>query len=217
MRNCFHQVGAILLVFVSANGAYANRIKKEEDRTEIRVESFPIPAPVTYQITRQVGVGRLVKAQEGKPGAIIRTFEVTFENGKPVRKHEIKEEKADPSPTVFYIGKAGNGWQPSRGNYVRHRVMDMVATAYDPSPATIGRGATGRTRTGLRATFGMVAVDPRVIPLGTLVFVEGYGVALACDTGGAIKGNRIDVCYDRKSTADAYGKKRVRVHILKTP
>jgi 3D (Asp-Asp-Asp) domain-containing protein len=216
MRNCSHKVGAILLVLVTGiAGAYAGRIKQLEDRTETRVVSIPIPAPVQYQVTREVGAGRLVKAQTGTPGAIIRTYEVTFENGKPVSKHEVKEEKADPTPTIFYIGKAGNGWQPSRGNFVRHKVLDMEATAYDPSPETIGYGATGRTCTGLKATFGMVAVDPRVIPLGTLVFVEGYGLALACDKGSAIKGNRIDLCYDRKSTADAYGRhKHVRVHIL---
>jgi 3D (Asp-Asp-Asp) domain-containing protein len=216
MRNCSHKVGAILLVLVAGTtGAYAGKIKKQEDRVETRVESIAIPSPVQYQVTREVGAGRLVKHQTGKAGAIIRTYEVTFEHGKPVSKHEIKEERADPSPTIFYIGKAGNGWQPSRGNFMRHKVLDMNATAYDPSPETIGRGATGRTCTGLRATFGMVAVDPRVIPLGTLVYVEGYGLALACDRGSAIKGNRIDLCYDRKSVADAYGRhKHVRVHIL---
>lgn len=215
MRNCSHKVGAILLVLVAFTGAYANRIQKQDDGGEIRVVSIPIPAPVQYELTREVGAGRLVKAHEGEPGAVIRTYQVIIQDGKPVGKKEIKEERKDPTPTVFYIGKAGNGWQPSRGSFVRHKVLDMVATAYDPSPATIGRGATGYTCTGLKATFGMVAVDPRVIPFGTLVYVEGYGLALACDRGSAIKGNRIDLCYDRKSTADAYGKKHVKVHILK--
>jgi 3D (Asp-Asp-Asp) domain-containing protein len=93
--------------------------------------------------------------------------------------------------------------------------MVMSATAYDPSPATIGRGATHRTRTGRWATFGVVAVDPRVIPLNTMVYVEGYGLALACDTGSAIKGNRIDLCYDSKRVADRFGRKNVVVHVLK--
>jgi len=217
MRNCSHKVGAILLVLVCAMTANANKNRKQDtNREELKVETFPIPAPVRYELTRQVGAGRLVKAQEGKPGAIIRTYQVSYEDGKPHKK-QVKEERQDPVPTVFYMGKAGNGWQPSRGDFIRHRVLTMSATAYDPSPETIGPGATGRTRMGYVATRGMVAVDPRVIPLGSLVFVEGYGIALACDTGGAIKGNRIDLCYASKSVADAFGRKKVRVHILKTP
>ena len=53
-----------------------------------------------------------------------------------------------------------------------------------------------RTATGLPATYGAVAVDPRVIPLGTKMYIEGYGYAFACDTGGAIKGNRVDLAMD---------------------
>jgi 3D (Asp-Asp-Asp) domain-containing protein len=86
----------------------------------------------------------------------------------------------------------------------------MVATGY---PAMCC--GTGRTRTGRRATYGVVAVDPRVIPLGTMVYVEGYGLALACDTGGAIKGHRIDLCYDSNYEANRYGRKHVKVHILR--
>jgi 3D (Asp-Asp-Asp) domain-containing protein len=68
----------------------------------------------------------------------------------------------------------------------------------------------------MRATYGLVAVDPRVIPLGTHLYVEGYGFALAADTGGAIKGNRIDLCYDSVAFANRFGRKKVRVHVLET-
>ena len=107
-----------------------------------------------------------------------------------------------------------SGFAASRGSFVRHRVLDMSATGYDASPETIGPGATGRTRTGRHAEYGVVAVDPRVIPLNTIVYVEGYGFALACDTGGAIKGKRIDLCFDSRYVANQYGRKRVRVHVL---
>jgi 3D (Asp-Asp-Asp) domain-containing protein len=105
------------------------------------------------------------------------------------------------------------GYASSRHKFERGRVLIMSASAYDPSPQTIP-GTTGRTATGLRAGYGVVAVDPRVIPLRSLVYVEGYGFAIAADTGGAIKGNRIDLCYDSRSTALRFGRKRVRVHIL---
>jgi 3D (Asp-Asp-Asp) domain-containing protein len=107
------------------------------------------------------------------------------------------------------------GVSTSRGSFMRSKVMILRATAYDPSPATIGRHATGRTCTGRKAEFGVVAVDPRVIPLGTLLYVEGYGMAIAADIGSAIKGHRIDLCYASKRVADAYGVKMIKVHILR--
>jgi 3D (Asp-Asp-Asp) domain-containing protein len=85
----------------------------------------------------------------------------------------------------------------------------MIATAY---PAMVT--GSGRTRTGEPAAYGVAAVDPRVIKLGTIVYVEGYGLALACDTGSAIKGHRIDLCFDSNHLANTYGRKHVRVHIL---
>lgn len=68
---------------------------------------------------------------------------------------------------------------------------------------------TGRTASGLPAGPGRIAVDPRVIPLGTRLFVEGYGPAVAADTGGAIKGRRIDVW---RSSCAGYPNPTVTVH-----
>ncbi|MER3495758.1 MAG: hypothetical protein C4320_02400, partial [Armatimonadota bacterium] len=68
---------------------------------------------------------------------------------------------------------------------------------------------------GWYAGYGQVAVDPRVIPLGTMVYVENYGFAIASDTGGAIKGNRIDLCYRTNAECLRFGRRKVRVHILK--
>jgi 3D (Asp-Asp-Asp) domain-containing protein len=93
----------------------------------------------------------------------------------------------------------------------------MEATAYDPSPRTIGPGATGRTKNGMIARFGVVAVDPKVIPLGTLLFVEGYGFAIAADIGGGIRGKEIDLCFNERSTALAFGRRMVRVHVFGRP
>ena len=89
-------------------------------------------------------------------------------------------------------------------------VMSMEATAYLP---TDGSGA-GITATGIRATYGVVAVDPRVIPLGTKVYIPGYGVALAADTGGAIKGYKIDLCMESYSECMRFGRRNVTVYVL---
>ena len=91
------------------------------------------------------------------------------------------------------------------------KVMMMVATAYSPQEP----GLDESTASGMRATKGVVAVDPRVIPLGTRLNVQGYGNCIAGDTGSAIKGNRIDLCFDTLEEMNAYGGYHtVRVEIL---
>lgn len=90
----------------------------------------------------------------------------------------------------------------------------MRATAYTPGPESCGASADGITSTGHRAGVGIAAVDPRVIPLGSLLYVEGYGYAWALDVGGAIKGKRIDLCVDQVEEAMRWGIRTVRVHIL---
>ena len=92
------------------------------------------------------------------------------------------------------------------------RVYEMEATAYTAWTAT--SNPTGRTATGMQATYGVVAVDPSVIRLGSHVFVPGYGLAIAADTGGAIVGNRIDLCMDSVSAALTFGRRPVKVYVL---
>lgn len=213
MRNCSPIVSALVLAVVSSFGAVAIASEDNNQAVEIRVESKPIPTTVEYQFSRLVGPGRIQKENPGKPGEVRRTYQVIRKNGKPVAKKLIKEERIEPTPTLFLMGKSG--YNTSRSSFGRGRVLVMEATAYDPSPATIGPGATGRTAMGLRATYGHVAVDPRVIKMGTKVFVEGYGFAIASDKGSAIKGNKIDLCFDSRATALAFGRKKVKVHVLR--
>lgn len=88
----------------------------------------------------------------------------------------------------------------------------MIATAYTKS---IEEGThKGITRSGTQVSRGTVAVDPRVIPLGTKLYVENYGHAVALDTGGAIKENRIDLYMETKDEAFEFGRKEVRVWII---
>lgn len=211
MRNCSLRVSLFALLMLVGVGAEARGHATE--KTVIQTESTAIPTQVEYLVSRSVTSGRTLKYQEGKQGKIERTYEVTFIGGRQTSKKLISESRVEAKPTVILLGP--KGFASSRHRFGRDRVLVMSATAYDPSPATIGRGATHRTRTGRWATFGVVAVDPRVIPLNTMVYVEGYGLALACDTGSAIKGNRIDLCYDSKRVADAFGRKKVVVHVLR--
>jgi 3D (Asp-Asp-Asp) domain-containing protein len=93
-------------------------------------------------------------------------------------------------------------------------VYSMVATAYTADSAQAV--PTGRTATGVPAQYGVVAVDPRVIPLGTQLYIERYGAAVAADTGGSIIGNRIDLCMDSYQRAINWGRRPVKVYILRT-
>lgn len=93
-------------------------------------------------------------------------------------------------------------------------ILSLESTGYTPGPESCGDSADGITATGHRAQKGIAAVDPRVIPLGTLLYVEGYGYARALDVGGAIKGNKIDLCFDHVPQAMRWGRRNVRVHIL---
>ena len=89
--------------------------------------------------------------------------------------------------------------------------LNMEATAYLPTDG----GGAGITAMGIPATYGIVAVDPDVIPLGSRVYIPGYGEALAADTGGAIQGYRIDLCMEDYYQAMDFGRRNITVFVLK--
>ncbi len=95
--------------------------------------------------------------------------------------------------------------------YMARAAIEMLATAYTAGSA----GGSGVTAIGRRAGYGIVAVDPRVIPLGTRLYIPGYGLAIAGDTGGAIVGNRIDLGFDSLREAMLFGRRDVKVYRLK--
>ena len=90
------------------------------------------------------------------------------------------------------------------------RVLTMEASAYSSQDPGNGK----YTATGSRLRKGLVSVDPKVIPLGTKLYIEGYGYAVADDTGGAIRGHRIDLAYDTRAEALQFGRQTVKVYVL---
>ena len=92
------------------------------------------------------------------------------------------------------------------------RVFTVRSTAYTSDPRE--NGGWNVTAIGTKIRRGVIAVDPRVIPLRTRVYVEGYGFATAEDTGGAIKGNKIDVVMDTKAQSRNWGVRNVKIYIL---
>ena len=90
-----------------------------------------------------------------------------------------------------------------------YRSLTVEATAYtsqDPGVGTI-------TATGATLRHGIIAVDPRVIPLGTKLYVPGYGYGVAADTGGAIKGNKIDLAYMNRTEALKFGRQTLTIRV----
>ncbi|HDX9630966.1 TPA: SH3 domain-containing protein [Bacillus cereus] len=100
------------------------------------------------------------------------------------------------------------------------RELQVVATAYTADPLENGYKAGDQVKSAMghnltaNPNMKLIAVDPSVIPLGSKVWVEGYGVAIAGDTGGAIKGNKIDVLMPDKGTSSNWGRKTVTVKVL---
>ena len=93
------------------------------------------------------------------------------------------------------------------------RIIDMTATAYAPGPLDNGKW-NNLTYVGGTVQHGIAAVDPAVIPMGTKLWVEGYGEAIANDQGSAIKGNRIDLAFINRADALDYGIKNVKIYVL---
>ncbi|MBS4198003.1 G5 and 3D domain-containing protein [Lederbergia citri] len=195
----------------------------------VRVEKVTdvVEEPIDYTIVTRKdanlakGTEKLV--QQGKEGLLKKEYEVTKENGKEVTRKLIAETKVRESESkIVAVGTKELVAQVSRGKTVAAssaapsggKEMYMNATAY----TAYCNGCSGVTATGinLRANpnLKVIAVDPRVIPLGTKVWVEGYGYAVAGDTGGAIKGNRIDIFVASKEEAYRFGRKQVKIRIL---
>lgn len=102
----------------------------------------------------------------------------------------------------------------SRGTNSSSKKIMVSATAY----TAYCNGCSGITKTGINLRENpdakVIAVDPKVIPLGTKVYVEGYGYAIAGDTGGAIKGNKVDLFMKSTSQAYSWGRRTVALTIL---
>jgi 3D (Asp-Asp-Asp) domain-containing protein len=140
--------------------------------------------------------------QPGVRGTKKRTIRITYENGRETRR-AVDREWIDAAP-ITHVNSYGTKivhrelTLPTGQTITYWRKVRMLATSY--TAATSGKARThpefGVTATGMRAGAGIVAVDPRVVNLRSRVYVPGYGVAVAGDTGGRILGRRVDLGYD---------------------
>lgn len=137
--------------------------------------------------------------------------------GTAVPTPEPQVKKADKSSSVSSKAVEDKSAGTINGMSYKKKIT-VTATAYTDSPSENGGHTTTAMGTPLRK--GVIAVDPSVIPLGTSVYVAApdgswsYGKAVAQDTGGAIKGNKIDLCIPSASEMRAFGRKTAVVYIL---
>lgn len=194
-------------------------------REEAISEVDTIPYDVLEQKDNKLSEGETKVAQVGVDGQRESVFRIVYEDGKPVSRAFLSEKVLlDPVNRIIALGTVKN-FKSNRGDLVRYsKIMDLKATAYTASLHDTGKSpgqpGFGITRTGIRAREGVIAVDPRIIPLGTKVYVEvpgstpDYGFAIAADIGGAIKGKLIDLYFDTTDQALQWGRRSVRIYIL---
>lgn len=175
-------------------------------RTETVVEEVAIPNDTIRRNVSNLPSGKTRVVQEGQPGLEKKVWAITYRNGKEFNR-ELKLTETIRGK-VDRIVEVGTAQIISRGGKtVRYsRAMDMVSTAYT---------YTGNnTASGVPPKRGIAAVDPRVIPMGTRLYVDGYGYCTALDRGSAIKGNKIDLFMETSREAYQWGMRRVKVYVL---
>ncbi|WP_342513920.1 ubiquitin-like domain-containing protein [Sporosarcina sp. FSL K6-1522] len=169
--------------------------------------------------------GREKVVQEGKKGTVSRKFEIVKENGTEVSRTLLEEKTiTEPQKKIVSVGSKvvvasnnstnvsvsrDNSSAPAGG-----KEFYVTATAY----TAYCNGCSGITAAGIdirsNPNIKVIAVDPKVIPLGSKVWVEGYGYAIAGDTGGAIKGMKIDLLYPTKEAAYKFGRRQVKIKVI---
>lgn len=163
----------------------------EKELSQVRQK---VPFSIIYQKDGNLEWGQVVKSQEGAVGENLIVTETLFWKGTEIGKRTYTKEITPPQVQINLIGtKLTPGViNTSNGELAYKGKMRVFATSYDKNC----RGCNETTATGAKLTFGVAAVDPNFIPLGSKIYVEGYGEAIAADTGGGIKGAKIDLAFD---------------------
>lgn len=193
------------------------KIKVISVRSEVTTKQVAINPVTEYKNDKNLERGKRKTIRSGKTGLAEHQIQMIYQDGILTRETTLSKKVIEPAVNEI----VAVGTKPvvrtlvtSRGSYRYVEAKVMEATAYYPGPESCGKWADGYTYTGKKAGYGVVAVDPKVIRLGTQLYIEGYGKAEAADIGGAIKGNKIDLCYETYQEALRFGRKKIKVYIL---
>lgn len=195
--------------------AIANQINlaaEEKAKVEANMKA------VQETIAREQEAARIAAEERAKAEAAAKAEQEELAKAKAAAAAKQKEEQAakPAEPVAKDTTPAKPDPKPAQGG----KEFYVTATAYtaDPSENGYKPGETVKSKLGHNLTANpnmkLIAVDPAVIPLGSTVYVEGYGTAIAGDTGSAIKGHIIDLLMPDSATANNWGRRSVKVTIL---
>ncbi|MGM1386269.1 cell wall-binding protein EntB [Bacillus cereus group sp. BceL293] len=197
------------------------KAKEEAKVQEIAKAKEEAKAQEIAKAKEEVKAQEIAKAkEEAKAREIAKAKEEAKAREIAKAKEEAKAREIAKAKGEAKAREALKAKEESKNNaQSAKRELTVVATAYTADPSENGTYG-GRVLTAMghdltaNPNMRIIAVDPKVIPLGSKVWVEGYGEAIAGDTGSAIKGNRIDVLMGSKSKAMNWGRQTVKVKIL---
>lgn len=198
------------------------KVVRVTHKIEVNEREIPYKTVIRDNNSMYKGIEKVLK--KGYNGKVREEIRVTYHDGKEVDR-EIVDSKIIKEPQDEIVERGTkDSLITSRGEVRFKKAMYMVSTAYSATYEDTGKKpgeeGFGITRSGTRVRPGVVAVDPRVIPLGTKLYIKSldgtsdYGFASAEDTGGAIKGNKIDLYFESPADAKKYGRRKVLVYIL---
>lgn len=184
---------------------------------ELQVRREPIEFETYWEPNGELELDTEALAQEGAAGIRELQDRVVYEDGQEVVRTLVVDRVIEAVKHRIYnygTNIVVRELATSAGPVQYWRKIKALATSYSASTSGVSRSASyyGLARCGQAMRRGIVAVDPRVIPLGTNIYVEGYGVGLACDTGSAVIGKRIDLGYGDNDLEHWY--RSVDVYIL---
>ncbi|NLY44424.1 MAG: DUF348 domain-containing protein [Tissierella sp.] len=191
---------------------------------EVEVVETVIPFEEHVVTSRDLDVGVTKVVQEGQDGLNRKYIKKEYING--VLLSETVDYEVVVTEPVEQVTEKGSRdlILTSRGDTRFRKSITMNASAYDLSYESTGKRPGdkwyGITASGTKVRPGVVAVDPRVIPLGTKLYIKSldgtpdYGFAVAEDKGGAIKGNKIDLFFESSADVKRFGRRNVKVYIL---
>ncbi len=183
--------------------------RSEVMEVNVQIEDYTVPYETEYQESQDLLPGMSRVEQEGIEGSrrkVIRTVSI---GGEEDRQMIYQFQLASPKKKVIVQNS-----QPVTGEQLDINKLNISRSFQGEATAYTYTGYC--TASGLYPRVGLVAVDPGVIPLGTMLYIEGYGYAVAADTGGAIKGHIIDVFFNTVKECVDWGRRPVQIYILES-
>lgn len=196
----------------------------------VKKEIAEVPVPIAYETVKknepQLMKGKEQVVQEGQEGVMLKSTEKIFEDGKLISEQVVDQKvQTESVKKIVAVGTKNPVNVTSSGSNIQEvtksgltfgvkQVLNNVTlTAYSAGVASTGKDSSnpqyGMTYSGTRVTEGRtIAVDPKVIPIGWWVYIEGLGFRRAEDIGSAVKGNIIDVYFESNDYANRFGTKR---------